>query len=885
MLPGLLRVNEHLWRLAGLLVIISCCNFAKAEIDQSAAALLKEAERLFWLDNWAKARPLFAKLEQHYARAGDKRNTLYARFSRLRADGETSLSYPEVSRYIAEQLRTPVVQNDLRLKLRALIVKGAADLSTRDPVSSGREFMEALATSRKLGDRGWEGRATGELSVVAFLKGDHVNATKMNQLAYEMASAANDPAGQVRARSLKGVGLLEQGKLDDALVCFDEALEIAARTPDLRFPLMAYMGKAQALDRRGLSKESQALLSEAQRYVEAANMSVYKADLLIALGHKARRIGDVGTAKTLFEQGAEAAKKASMPRPYADAQFQLAELLAKSGDLVSAEVKVHKGLKASRALVDMYVLPQKLAAAADIAARLQKYPKAVALYEEASDLIDSLLLNAPSASVKSSLIATMTSVYAGYFQVALKAERNIPRAYEILEQARGRVLADRLRARPYWQAEQPSATPGEKRIASIQKRLLRSQTIQERKQLIRELNSAEMALTPVLLSRAQRITTPNGKPASLAALQRTLRADELLLEYVIDDPETTCLGITNNSVNVYRLPGKGHLEKLIDEYIKETKDTRPAPAMSKTASRTLYDVLLQPLKEYAVKPRLVVIPDGKLNLVRFDSLVSPEGKYVVESHITTYSPSGTVLSLLRKHRPALAPLPLLAFGTASTTKESLQVAEAVRLRGVFDLQGASFSPLPSAATEVYSIAEFTPGRARIFLSNTATEEALKSQPLSKFRVLHFAAHAFTDSAFPERSAIVLAANDRSPDDGLLQMREIRDLRLTAALVTLSACDSGVGKINGIEGMASLVNAFLFAGAQAVVASSWAADDDFTASLMKRFYTHLSRNQDVGLSLRQAKLDMIRRLGDKAAPLYWAGFFVTGDASQTVSLNP
>lgn len=122
------------------------------------------------------------------------------------------------------------------------------------------------------------------------------------------------------------------------------------------------------------------------------------------------------------------------------------------------------------------------------------------------------------------------------------------------------------------------------------------------------------------------------------------------------------------------------------------------------------------------------------------------------------------------------------------------------------------------------------------------------------------------------------------EDGLLQVREIRDLQLNADLVTLSACDTGAGKLEGQNGVASVVQAFLFAGSRSVVASLWTADDIFTAELMNQFYTRLATGMAVGEALTDAKLAMIHRLGQKAVPVLWAGFFVTGDPSATISMN-
>jgi len=92
------------------------------------------------------------------------------------------------------------------------------------------------------------------------------------------------------------------------------------------------------------------------------------------------------------------------------------------------------------------------------------------------------------------------------------------------------------------------------------------------------------------------------------------------------------------------------------------------------------------------------------------------------------------------------------------------------------------------------------------LGANATETAFKAEPLADFEIIHIAAHGITSAKFPDRAALVLGNDPKSGEDGLLQVREIRDLNLAADLVTLSACDTGVGALEGEEGIANLVRA-------------------------------------------------------------------------------
>ena len=175
-----------------------------------------------------------------------------------------------------------------------------------------------------------------------------------------------------------------------------------------------------------------------------------------------------------------------------------------------------------------------------------------------------------------------------------------------------------------------------------------------------------------------------------------------------------------------------------------------------------------------------------------------------------------------------------------------------------------------------SVAETIGGTTSLLLASDATEARFKSLPLANYGIIHFAVHGIANTQFPDRAALVLSSSPGSTDDGLLQVREIRDLPLHAGLVTLSACDSGNGKLLGEEGIASLERAFLLAGARSVLASLWTADDTYTVGLMRRFYEHLINGLDNGAALRQAKLDLLQEFMDQALPLYWAGFTLVGD---------
>jgi CHAT domain-containing protein len=147
------------------------------------------------------------------------------------------------------------------------------------------------------------------------------------------------------------------------------------------------------------------------------------------------------------------------------------------------------------------------------------------------------------------------------------------------------------------------------------------------------------------------------------------------------------------------------------------------------------------------------------------------------------------------------------------------------------------------------------------------------------RYLHFASHGFLDERFPLNSALALTIPERPAEgqsNGLLQAWEIfEQMRIDADLVTLSACETGLGKELGGEGVVGLTRAFHYAGARTVLASLWSVGDDSTAELMTRFYGQLKAGQTKDGALRAAQLEMIRARGS-SHPFQWAAFQLIGD---------
>jgi len=535
-------------------------------------------------------------------------------------------------------------------------------------------------------------------------------------------------------------------------------------------------------------------------------------------------------------------------------------------------------------------VPRNLTMLADLKARRGNFVEANALYEQAEDVIEGMLISVDEPYWSSSVAAARSETYLRHFELVTK-NGGAPEAFAVLERVRGRTLAWALKDRkalPATESDQTAALEGD--VAGLQARLMQTNSAPEREQLLDNLVEYERRLGLAWTREdvpTQRLPV---RPAALTTVENDLHPDEVLLEYVLDDPISYCISVTHRGAHVQALPiGRKEIETIAEQFVDEVR----AKGAGAETSKRLFGALLEPIPEAKTAATLIIAPDGSLNLLPFEALRDNQGEYLLKSRVVSYVPSGTILDVLRRaSKNENAARPFLGVGDVVYENQggagrTIPAPDTVRgrvLRGVADFSGMRLQDLPQTREEVKEIGKIVGSDAVILLGKDATETAFKKEPLDQFRVLHLAVHGFADTQYPERSALVLGTDPKSGDDGLLQVREIIRLRLNAELTTLSACDTGVGKLQGQEGVSSLVEAFLAAGSKSVVASLWSADDTFASALMDRFYLRLGRGEDTGSALRDAKLDLLAKYGEQVSPFYWAAFVAVGETSAPIGIK-
>jgi tetratricopeptide (TPR) repeat protein len=238
----------------------------------------------------------------------------------------------------------------------------------------------------------------------------------------------------------------------------------------------------------------------------------------------------------------------------------------------------------------------------------------------------------------------------------------------------------------------------------------------------------------------------------------------------------------------------------------------------------------------------------------------------------------------------------------------------------------AFAPLPGTRHEVEEIAQLFQDDGRlphILLGSDASEPELDRLAalgeLRRFGVIHLATHGVIDERTPARSALILTQvglpdpldqvlKNKPVFDGRLLVREIqRSWELKAELVTLSACETAMGRESGGEGFVGFTQALLMSGARSVCLSLWEVNDRATSLLMTRFYQNwlgkrpglVDKPMPKAEALREAKQWLKELTDDKvkaalasrgvqarggqpneahpyAHPYYWAGFILVGD---------
>ncbi|HEU4713997.1 MAG TPA: CHAT domain-containing tetratricopeptide repeat protein [Pyrinomonadaceae bacterium] len=356
--------------------------------------------------------------------------------------------------------------------------------------------------------------------------------------------------------------------------------------------------------------------------------------------------------------------------------------------------------------------------------------------------------------------------------------------------------------------------------------------------------------------------------------QRVLDANTVLLEYSLGEERSFVWAVTPSSVKSYELSPRATIEPLARRVydLLTTRDPQYTEA-----SAQLSRILLSPVAADLKDKRLLIVGDGVLQYVPFAALPSPGGPnpLIVDHEIVT-APSAAVVAVLRQemtnHRAADKTLAVFADPVFSINDP--RVAPSQNRSGLQDLRRLRFT-----RQEADDITRLVNGDSKLAAVDFAANRTLATSPeIGRYRIVHFATHGLINTEHPELSGVVLSLVDEKgrPQNGFLRLYDLYNLKLSAELVVLSACQTALGRDIKGEGLVGLTRGFMYAGAPRVVASLWQVEDRASAEVMKRFYEAMFvQKLTPSAALRAAQVSMS---ADKRwhAPYYWAAFTLQGE---------
>jgi len=353
-------------------------------------------------------------------------------------------------------------------------------------------------------------------------------------------------------------------------------------------------------------------------------------------------------------------------------------------------------------------------------------------------------------------------------------------------------------------------------------------------------------------------------PPDVAGLQKLLPLDETLIEYFGSADKLFAFLVTRSKVWGVRLEAKGLQEEIqtFRKHIMLTPNEIRGLMVKKTESRkasadspfknlnkvgeSLYKKLILPIESIITSKNLTIVPHGPLHYLPFNALHYKDS-FLIDRYKIRVLPSASVMKFLKVPRTGQAG-ELIVFGNP-------------------DL-GHQRYDLPFAEAEALTIAKEQPN-SRVLIRKQASETAIKKFG-DQFRRVHFATHGTFNPEIPLESRLLLSKDNEN--DGMLTVGELYDLSLNADLVTLSACETALGKVANGDDVVGFSRGFLYAGTNSIVSSLWKVDDKATSVLMQAFYRSL-RSTDKRTALRNAQLKVKNKY--RAHPFFWAAFQITG----------
>ncbi len=486
-----------------------------------------------------------------------------------------------------------------------------------------------------------------------------------------------------------------------------------------------------------------------------------------------------------------------------------------------------------------------------VAERDGQTEKALEYFRKARDLVESQRRSIRTETSKIGFASDKQAVYQGIVRTALKLGDKA-QVIEVAEQAKSRALVDMLATKSdfgiYGQrAAEIAATFTEfQRLDAELSLQAPDSSVARRSELLGLLQQASKRLQTLAPQLASLVTSGG---ISVDRMALGLGPNEVLVGFFGFGSSLYGYTLMGPETRIFQLDGYGLAED-VGEFVQSIKKRR---RQSRELAELMYKRLLRPMQSSIAGRDMLIVPNGILHYVPFAALHDSE-RFLAQGRAIRYLPSATLLGLMPEAK--------------SITVTAKDPINKLLILGNPDLGEAALD-LPAAQVEAQDLQSMFVKNSELFVRRAATETLMKERAF-EFSHIHVASHGEFSADTPLQSRLKLSPD--TSNDGFLSVSEIYGLRLSANLVMLSACETGLGSISSGDDVVGLSRGFLYAGAQNVVGSLWEVDDTATAELSRLMYAGMKKGLSVAKALAEAQEQLMRK---KPHPFFWAAFINNG----------
>lgn len=528
-------------------------------------------------------------------------------------------------------------------------------------------------------------------------------------------------------------------------------------------------------------------------------------------------------------------------------RLMLGKALAETGKIAEARATLDEVLASPRTkdVGDLYWLT--LYERGQVAEIEKDLPAAAKFFETAVQVVEEQRSTINTEASKIGFVGDKQAVYGRLIEVLVALGRTGD-AFDYVERSKSRALVDMLASKKDFAAHAIDPQKQKLILAQLDQAgaAARVQDVSAKPGEGAGARNLQIVRHDIRTTAPELSSLVTVSSVPLGEIKALIGKDEALIEYYYQGRDLYAFVLDRERLQVARLSAQG-----LDAKVREFRvaleradgDAWRAPAQA------LYERLWKPLEpSLGDKKAIVVVAHGSLHYLPFAALPRADGGFLIDRYALRFLPSASVLKFLRP---------------ASHNRHALLLA-----LGNPDLGDAKLD-LQFAEREARSVAGLYPD-SRLLVRKDASETNFRKAG-GIFSRIHFAMHGKFQADDPLASGLYMAKD--AQNDGVLTVGELYSMNLEADLVTLSACETGLGKVASGDDVVGLTRGFLYAGSRSIVASLWSVDDNATAELMKTFYRNLA-TMNKQEALRQAQIATRRRF---AQPFFWAAFQLTGSS--------